>query len=254
MFGGGRRLGIADRFDDGLVGSSGVKLGGPISATMDGPSFCSDLFSKPVGEGGTLALGGFGGGTFLVAVDLGRVFGNAFSLSCGSKLSNLGGSVGEGFGETPLGAIGGFGLESFTGFGEEGGFGAGLRGTGPGGFCKCAESILPLIAGGSSKIFSLIGFLAIGGGVVSLCESSRFLTHAGASSENEPLLERTHGATLSSSLSSTLALLMLSAGLRLFNWPAHGGGAWPSVLLSSFLFLFSKASKSICPLFFKASC
>ena len=227
-----------------------MKFGGPRSPA----SFCSDLFSKPVGEGGTSALGGFGGGTFLSPADLGRVWGEIFSVSCGSKLSSLGGSVGVGFGETPLGATGGFGLESFTGFGEEGGLGAGLRGIRPGGFCKCAESMLPLIAGGSSEIFSLAGFLAIGGGVDSFCESSRFLIHAGASSENEPLFERTQGAMFSSSLSSTLVLLILSTGLRFFNWPAHGGGAWTSELFSSFLFFFSKASKSMCPRFFKASC
>lgn len=162
--------------------------------------------------------------------------------------------MGDGFGETLFGATAGFSLtfgalESFNGLGEGGGLGEGLGGTG---FWKCIESILPLRVG-SSEIFSFIGFLAIGGGV-SLFESNRFLTHGGASSENEPLFERTHGARFSSSLSSRLALLILSAGLRFFSWPAHGGGAWVSELLSSFLFLFSKASKSICPLFFKASC
>ena len=106
-------------------------------------------------------------------------------------------------------------LESFSGLGDRcpglcDGLGESLGPTGAVGLCK---SMPPLTVGNSGI---LIGFLATGGGA-SLCESNRFLIHAGASSENEPLFERTHGAIFSSSLSSILVLLTLSTGLRLFN-------------------------------------
>ena len=71
MLGGGTRFGIFGGFttceNDGLVGSSGVNLGGPNSGTSDDISLCTGLFSPSKGDG-ISALGGFGGGTFFATL------------------------------------------------------------------------------------------------------------------------------------------------------------------------------------------
>ena len=115
--GGGSRFGTVGGFifslacgNGGLLGNSGMNVGGPNSAIGDIISLWNNPFSPSTGDNGTSDLGGFGGGTFLGPAALGSVCEIGLLVSCGSKLSRLGGKAGEGFGETPLGAIGGRGL------------------------------------------------------------------------------------------------------------------------------------------------